>query len=44
MADEMSPEDFGLGSDFDDALAEATSGDDGSAEGKGEKVIVVLLA
>ena len=27
MADELSPDDFGLGSDFDDALSEAAGGD-----------------
>ena len=34
MGDGMSPEDFGLGSDFDDALAEATAGG-GDAKGGG---------
>lgn len=35
MADDMSPEDFGLGSDFDSALAEATGGDSGGGGGGG---------
>lgn len=34
--DEMSPEDFGLGSDFDDALAEASAGEMGGDLGGGE--------
>ena len=29
MADELSPDDFGLGSDFDDALSDAAGGSDG---------------
>jgi flagellar motor switch protein FliN len=32
MADEMNPEDFGLGSEFDDALNEASGGGDANAE------------
>jgi len=49
MADQggMSPEDFGLGSDFDDALAEATgaggapAGDAGAGDGGGKSEISV---
>ncbi|MGE0171782.1 MAG: flagellar motor switch protein FliN [Oligoflexales bacterium] len=34
MADEMNPEDFGLGSEFDDALNEASGGGGGEAGGE----------
>jgi flagellar motor switch protein FliN/FliY len=37
MADGMNPEDFGLGTDFDDALSEASSGGDGAAKGDGDQ-------
>ncbi len=44
MADEMNPEDFGLGSDFDSALAEAAGGGGGNAGNAGgdgkEKVVM----
>ncbi len=35
MAEDMNAEDFGLGSDFDDALAQANSDGDSSGGGKG---------
>ncbi len=40
MADGMNPEDFGLGTDFDDALSEASGGGgggDGGAKAEGEQ-------
>ena len=40
MADDMSAEDFGLGSDFDDALAQAT-GDGGDGGGDDDKNVVM---
>jgi len=44
MGDGMSPEDFGLGSDFDEALAEATSGGGadaaGGSKGGGENIVM----
>lgn len=43
MADDMSPEDFGLGSDFDSALAEATGGGEGGESG-GDGAGVVMTA
>jgi len=36
MADDLNPEDFGLGGDLDDALAAASGGDDGG-KGGGDK-------
>jgi flagellar motor switch protein FliN len=36
MADDLNPEDFGLGGDLDDALAAAAGGDDGG-KGGGDK-------
>lgn len=46
MGDGMSPEDFGLGSDFDEALAEATGGGDkgGGSQDKGASQDVVMTA
>ena len=45
MADDMSPEDFGLGSDFDNALAEATGdGGGGGGGGDSEEPKVVMTA
>lgn len=43
MADEMSPEDFGLGTDFDDALAEATGGGDQDGSGGEEDQQKVVM-
>lgn len=42
MADEMNAEDFGLGSDFDDALAQASGDGDGGNKGgdKDENVVM----
>jgi flagellar motor switch protein FliN/FliY len=37
MADDLNPEDFGLGGELDDALAAAASGDDGGGKGGGDK-------
>jgi flagellar motor switch protein FliN/FliY len=37
MADDLNPEDFGLGGDLDDALAAAAGGDDGGGKGGGGK-------
>ncbi|HET9241413.1 MAG TPA: flagellar motor switch protein FliN [Oligoflexus sp.] len=37
MADDLNPEDFGLGGDLDDALAAAAGGDDGGGKGGGDK-------
>ncbi len=37
MADDLNPEDFGLGGDLDDALAAAAGGDDGGSKGGGDK-------
>ena len=44
MADEMSAEDFGLGSDFDDALAEASGGGGGGGEKGGDEEGPVMTA
>jgi flagellar motor switch protein FliN/FliY len=44
MTDGMSPEDFGLGSDFDDALAEATTDGSGGGGGEAGKEKVVMSA
>ena len=45
MADEMSAEDFGLGSDFDDALAEASGSAGGGGGGeKGDEEGPVMTA
>jgi len=37
MADDLNPEDFGLGGDLDDALAAAAGGDEGGGKGGGDK-------
>ncbi len=37
MADDLNPEDFGLGGDLDDALAAAAGGDEGGGQGGGDK-------
>lgn len=37
MADDLNPEDFGLGGELDDALAAAAGGDDGGKSGGGDK-------
>ncbi|WP_141730935.1 flagellar motor switch protein FliN [Oligoflexus tunisiensis] len=37
MADDLNPEDFGLGGELDDALAAAAGGDDGGGKGGGDK-------
>ncbi len=37
MADDLNPEDFGLGGELDDALAAASGGDDGGKSSGGDK-------